>query len=129
MGLVAQAALILALGHGEIRYAVYYRPGLMEAMAVKRGVAGGDCHFAHPTFPIGTRARIRGLRTGHEELCVQADTSQDVDTTGRGSQESDRQRHIRLRRVELGFDEAARICPRGWRGKATECAVVFRVIE
>jgi hypothetical protein len=127
-GLVARAALILALGHGELRYAVMYDPDLMAAMAEKRGVAAAECYFAHPTLPIGTRARIRGLVTGHEELCIEADTSAGVDTTGRGSQESDRQRHIRLRRVELGFDEAARICPPGWRGKASECAVWFRVI-
>lgn len=126
-GLIAGAALVLALGHGELRYAVRYDPELMAAMAYKRGVAAGECYFAHPTLPIGTRAYIRGVRTGHEELCVQADTSQTRDTSGRNSAESDRARHIRLRRVELGFSEALRICPPGWRGAAKECAVVFRV--
>lgn len=128
-GLVAQAIVAFALGHGEIRYAVYYNPGRMEGVAVYRGLSITPCMFAHPTLPIGTRARIRGLRTNHSELCDQRDTSQNVDTTGRGSAESDRARHIRLSRVELGFAEAHRICPRGWQGAAKECAVVFRVEE
>lgn len=127
-GLIAGAALVLGLGHGEIRYAVRYDPGLMAAMAYKRGVVASECYFAHPTLPIGSRAWITGVQTNHSELCVQADTSQSRDTTGRNSAESDRARHIRLRRVELGFSEALRICPPGWQGKATECAVVFRVI-
>lgn len=127
-GLIAGAALVMALGHGELRYAVRYDPELMAAMASKRGVVTSECYFAHPTLPIGSQAWIRGVRTGHEELCVQADTSQHTDTSGRHSAESDRARHIRLRRIELGYDEARRICPQGWQGKATECAVVFRVI-
>lgn len=120
--------MVLSLGHGELRYAVRYDPELMAAMASKRGVAASECYFAHPTLPIGSRAWITGVQTNHSELCVQADTSAGVDTTGRNSAESDRARHIRLRRIELGYDDALRICPPGWQGKATECAVVFRVM-
>lgn len=118
-GLAIQSALLLSLGQGEVRYAVRYDIGGMERVAERRGLAVSDCMFAHPTLPIGSKASITGLVTGHTELCDQRDTSQDVD----------KERHIRLRRVELGFNEAHRICPPGWEGKATECAVIFRVIR
>ena len=113
---------------GDMRFAVRYDPGLMERIAVKRGIPTEPCLFAHPVTAIGSYAYIRGVRTGHMERCRQADTSQDVDTSGRGSQESDRARHIRLRRVELGYAESVRICPPGWQGKATECEVLVWAI-
>jgi len=126
---VAKAVLVWALGAGgDLRFAVRYDPDLMESMALKRGIPIERCLFAHPTLPIGTRARILGLRTGHAELCTQADTSQDRDTTGRNSGESDRARHIRLKRIELGYDESFRICGARWQGAAKECPVRVWVI-
>jgi hypothetical protein len=128
-GLAIQAALALALGAGgDLRWAVRYDPGLMEHMAAKHGLVATGCHFAHPTLPIGTRARIEGVRTGRSEACTQADTSALVDTTGRHSTESDRQRHIRLKRIELGFNESFRICGKGWGGAAKDCPVRVWVI-
>ena len=128
-GLVAQAALVGALlVGGDLRFAVRYDPGVMEGIAEWRGLPVTRCMFAHPTLPIGTRAWIRGNRTGHGEWCDQADTSEDVDTTGRHSSESDRQRHIRLKRVELGYEESFRICGDWWEGAAVECPVEVWVI-
>jgi len=119
MGLIVRAALVLALGAGgDLRFAVRYDPGLMEHMAVKRGLSAAGCHFAHPTLPIGTRVRILGIRTGHAEICTQADTSEAID----------RARHIRLKRIELGYNEALRICGKGWGGTAKECPVRVWVI-
>lgn len=53
---------------------VYYRVGLMERIAAKRGVAGtspDDCYISTPLRGhIGKRWRINGLR------CIQADVPQ-----------------------------------------------------
>jgi hypothetical protein len=129
MGLAVKAALILALGTGgDIRWAVRYDPDLMKEVAERRGLAVTACMFAHPTLPIGGWAYIRGVRTGHMERCRQVDTSQKRDTTGRNSGESDRARHIRLKRIELGYAESFRICGKGWQGAAKECPVKVWVI-
>lgn len=127
-GLIVQAALIGVLAGGDARWAVRYDEDLMADIARRRGIAVERCLFAHPTLPIGTWAWIRGVRTGHMEHCREADTSADVDTTGQGSSESDRQRHIRTKRVELGFAEAMRICGEGWGGDARSCPVKVWVI-
>ena len=127
-GLILQAALVGVLSGGDARNAVRYDPQLMELMATRRGSAVSSCLFAHPVLPIGGWAWIRGMRTGHMERCRQVDTSQDIDTTGHNSGESDRQRHIRTKRVELGHDEALRICGGGWEGAAMECPVVLWVV-
>jgi hypothetical protein len=119
-GLVAQAALIFALGCTgyQERLAVRYDPDLMEGIARARGLPITPCLFAHPTLPLGTRARILGVRTGHAEWCDQADTSEDVD----------RARHIRLRRIELSYAASLRICGAQWGGAAVECPVRVWVI-
>ena len=128
-GLVTTAALVLALGAGgDTRFAVRYDLGAMGRAAQTHGIPVTDCMFAHPILPLGTRARIRGMRTGHEEICVQGDTSQDRDTTGRNSAESDRARHIRLKRVELSYSASFRICGAGWEGAAVECEIRMWVL-
>lgn len=128
VGLIASAALVGVLSGADVRWAVRYDPGGMARMALRRGIPVSPCMFAHPTLAIGSWAWIRGIRTGHMERCRQVDTSQDRDTTGRGSAESDRQRHIRLKRVELGYEESFRICGDWWEGAAVECPVEVWVI-
>lgn len=119
MSLAVKALLILALGAGgDTRWAVRYDPGGMARVAQRRHLPITPCMFAHPTLPIGTRVRILGLRTGHAELCDQVDTSEAID----------RARHIRLKRIELGYDEALRICGKSWGGAAVECPVSVWVI-
>jgi hypothetical protein len=122
--LIAKAALILALGvwqpTWDTRITAHYRPGLMEGVVEYRRERGWDiplsnCYLAHPTLPIGEWVQVKGLNTGKTLMCVGADTSQD----------EDRERHIKAKLVEVGFDEAKILCG-STRLRNDECPTLIR---
>ncbi len=108
MGL-ASAALILALGAGSLgvdrsgwneHIAAHYSKGLMDRVAVRRGLPVTDCMLASPLHPIGAWVEVWGLNTNERQMCQVVDTSQP----------RDRARHIRTRLVELRWESAALLC-------------------
>jgi hypothetical protein len=105
-------ALLIALG-AEVHqgYAPRYAPGVMERVSLRRGMPIAACMVSSPRYGLGTELTIIGVNTEAVETCRVTDVSADTDTTGRGSSESDRQRHIRMgREAELGYEEARRLC-------------------
>lgn len=120
MGLVAHAALALALGAAlvgaDVRYAVRYAPGIFEQVAERRGIEPVSCMVAHPTEPIGTWLIVEGVRTGVRLRCRVLDVSAPAD----------RARHIRLKRIEVDPASGAKLCGAQWHGKASECMVRVR---
>ena len=79
------------------------------------------CMVASPTLPIGSWIWIWGPNTHTLRHCRVTDTSED----------RDRARHIRMRRVELGHSEAISLCGRAaMRDRPEQCKIiVFRVNE
>lgn len=106
-------AIALYGGIVQTGVAPRYDPGVMENTARTRGLPLVSCMVSSPTYPIGTKVVIYGYNTDRAALCRVTDESADIDTTGRNSGESDRKRHIRLKRfAELGYREAIVICGR-----------------
>ena len=125
--------ILLGLLGGEVMqgFAPRYDPGGMERMAKKHGIALDMCHISSAYYPIGTPIYVYGLNTGVLRWCIVSDVSADVDTTGRNSSESDRERHKRTKRIiEVGYAEALSLC-----GKAhindppKRCPVIVYKVE
>lgn len=119
-GLIAKALLILAVGqfgewHGA--FAVRYDPGVFARVSRNRGLPIVACMVAHPTLPIGTWIEVDGP-AGRERARI-------TDT----SAPADKARHIRLKRVELDYSCARRVCPPGWQGAAVECPISWRTLR
>lgn len=121
--LAAQAALVFALGHTgwSHGYAVHYAKGRMEHVANVRRIAQQPCMLAWTAATdadIGrTWLRVVGPNGALDCLVV------DLPRPGKDK------RGLVARRVavELGWRNRG-ICPSGWKGRASECAVVFRVV-
>jgi len=83
----------------------------MEQVARNRGMPQVDCMVSSPRYPLGTWVWVWGDNTGVLLRCRVTDESADTDTSGRGSSESDRERHKRLGwELELGNREARALC-------------------
>jgi hypothetical protein len=121
MGLVAQAALILALGHGASEgYATHYRSGLFETVARNRGMSVVPCMVADDVADMGAWIWVRGVRTGALRRCRVTDVSA-------GSARvpgSDKWRHLRDGLIELDHDSAVEICGPWFRERWRNCPVI-----
>lgn len=115
-------ALALLGGEETAGYAPRYSPGLMAKVAERRGLAPVACMVSSPIYPVGTWIWVWGRTTFALEYCRVTDVSASAD----------RARHIRTRRVvELGYDEAKRICgEEHLNDRPEQCpVVVIRVNE
>lgn len=99
-GLVAQAALLLALGQGDAGYATRYSPGLMHRVASNRAMPVADCMVSDDLARLGTFVWVRGHNTGALLSCQVTDVSQ----------ARDRERHVKAGLVELDWASARRVC-------------------
>lgn len=102
-----------ALNDGAIHsgHASYYARGVMEQVARNREMTRVDCMVSSPRYPLGTWVWVWGANTNTLLHCRVTDVSADIDTSGRRSHESDRERHLRLGwELELGWTEAQRLC-------------------
>lgn len=125
MGLITHAVMALSLGAAlvgaDVGYAVRYAPGRMGRTADIRSIARQPCMVAWTAAAdrdIGeTWLVVEGVKTGRRLRCLVVDLPEPRD------------RPALIRRgilVELNF-ESSDICPKGWRGKATECKVRVKV--
>ena len=98
----------------------------MERVSRVRDLPRVDCMVSSPRYPIGTWVWVYGYTTETLLRCRVTDVSADCDTTGRGSPESDRQRHMRTKReIEVGYTEALRLCGKAAMDKRPEqCPVL-----
>lgn len=122
--LLVELYIALALLGGEemVGYAPRYSPGLMARVAERRGLTPVACMVSSPIYPVGTWVWVWGRSTHTLERCRVTDVSASAD----------RARHIRTRRiVELGYDEAKRICgEQHLNDRPEQCpVVVIRVNE
>lgn len=100
-GLVAQAALILALGAGSYDgIAAHYAPGVMERVSLNRGMSIVACMIASPRHTIGQWVIVEGLNTGKRLHCRVTDTSRPQDW----------QRHLDEGLFELGWANTIDVC-------------------
>ncbi len=82
-------------------YAARYAPGVMDRVAVNRGMPSVGCMISSPLYPIGEWVYVYGKVTGERLKCRITDTSAP----------KDKARHIRNRLfVELNYDSAYTIC-------------------
>ena len=104
MGLVAKVLMSLCLGAGSLGWsdhiAAHYAPGYFARVALYRQLPKADCYVASPQHAIGSWLLVEGVKTGVRRRCLVADTSQPWD----------RQRHVRLRLIELDYASAGAIC-------------------
>lgn len=114
-GLVATAALALALGQPQEGYAVRYAPGVMERVAADRDIAPQTCMVAWTQAidaDIGRAwLRIEGPAGALDCLVVDLPHPRD--------------RPALIKRgilVELGYDNRW-ICGARWTGRARDCRV------
>lgn len=98
------------------RWAVRYAPGVFEQVARNRGMAVERCMVASPVHPLGAWVLVEGANTGRRLRCRVMDVSAPAD----------RQRHIRLRRIEVDPRSGAELCGASWQGRAVECPVKVR---
>jgi hypothetical protein len=103
---------------GEVHagYAPRYSPGVMERVARVRDLAPVDCMVSSPRYEVGAWIWVYGANTGTLLHCRVTDVSQT----------RDRARHLRTKReVELGFEEAQRLCGASALDKRPEqCPVI-----
>lgn len=99
----------------------YYAKGVMERVACNRDMSIVPCMIASPTIPIGTWVNVYGVNTGVVRECRVTDTSA----------QEDKARHIKLRRIELGYNEAISLCgKKAMKGPPEDCPIlVFQVNE
>jgi hypothetical protein len=94
----------LCLGAGSLGWsdhiAAHYAPGYFGRVALYRQLPKADCYVASPQHAIGSWLLIEGVKTGVRRRCLVADTSQPWD----------RQRHVRMRLIELDYASAGAIC-------------------
>lgn len=109
----------------EQAWAARYSPGVMKRVAIKRGLEfrglPGQCGMTIDWAPLGSFILVTGDRTGVSRVCESVDVSQTFHPNGG---ESDQERHVRNRMVELDAKSAWYICgaavyKSGWR----ECPV------
>lgn len=100
----------------ETRYAVRYAPGVFEQVARNRGMEPAPCMVASPVHPLGAWLLVEG-RTGRRLRCKVVDVSAPAD----------RQRHIRLHRIEVDPRSGAILCGAQWQGRAAECPVKVKI--
>jgi len=109
----------------EQAWAARYASGVMRRVAIKRKLKfrglPGQCGMTIDWAPLGSLILVTGDRTGESRVCESVDVSQTRHVHGR---ESDQERHVRNRMVELDADSAYVICGAavyrsGWR----ECPV------
>jgi|SRR5215470_387297 len=117
MGIIAKAALILALGAApQIGYAVRYSENLMERVAAARGIASQPCMVAYTNARDADVGRLwlQVVGPAGNARCLVVDMPRSRDRPG-----------LVKRRVivELDHTSGARVCGRGWRGRAAECPV------
>lgn len=116
MGLAAMAALALALGAGPIHgydgIAAHYAPGVMERVALNRGIPIVGCMIASPRHDIGQWVIVEGANTGKRLRCRVTDTSRPVDW----------QRHMDTGLFELGYTVTDDLCGSA-RLRNDECRV------
>lgn len=118
MGLVAQAALVLALGCGSSGwyqgYAVRYAPGKFEEVENNRGLTHVARNMASPRHPIGSWVWVEGLNTGVRLRIRVADTSKPEHKAG----------HIARGIFEVDPESGALLCGDWWEGNAKECPII-----
>lgn len=121
-GLIAGAALVFGLGctGWEDGYAVFYSPGVMEAVAHKRGIA------VQPRMLAWTQARDGDI--GRTRLRVVGPAGAATFLVIDLPQTKDKQALIRRGvLVELGYMNRW-ICGASWTGRARDCRVkVMRI--
>ena len=134
-GLVAKAALILALGAGprtytaqtvrapdHVGFVVRYAPGRMGRTADIRGIARAP-HMVSYTFArdrdMGKlRLRIKGPGGEMDALVV------DLPRPGKDKANLVRRNVV----VEIAYEDSW-VCPPGWQGRAVECRVEVWVVR
>ena len=109
---------------GEVHagYAPRYSQGVMERVSRVRDLRAVECMVSSPYYPVGTWVWVWGRNTNVLERCRVTDVSA----------AKDRERHIRTKRVvELGYEEARRICgEEHMRDRPEQCPViVLRINE
>ena len=122
--LLIELYIALALPGGEemAGYAPRYSPGVMERVSRVRDLPAVECMVSSPYYRVGTWVWVWGKNTNALELCRVTDVSHP----------RDRERHIRTKRVvELGYEEARRICGEAhMQHRPEQCPViVIRVNE
>lgn len=129
-GMVANAALILALGIGPapsrstdyVGYAVRYAPHVMSRVARNRGITWQP-HMAAYTY-------ARGEDMGHLWLHIVGPAGEADFLVVDLPQPRDRAGLIRRGVIaELDYQSGFLICGKGWTGKATECKIKVRVLR
>lgn len=116
-------------------FAAHYGEGTMTRVANFRGLTPSDCMISTPLLngpgqpsTFGEYATVTSLVTGFQAQCQVVDTSQDIDTTGRGI--TDRQWHLQANRlVELNAEMIGPICnfPRVGYDRPEACPVILTI--
>lgn len=100
--------------------AARYDPGVMEGVAIYRGLAWTGCGMAYDGPPLGTMVRVEGVRTGVARTCQVVDVSETIDLA----------RHVKARQVELDDRAARAVCGRRYyRSRPRECPVRVTVLR
>lgn len=110
-------AVMAALGADiHTGYAPRYAPGVMEQVSRNRDMPIVECMVSSPRYPIGTELIVIGLNTQAIEHCRVTDASHPRDQV----------RHLRTRReVELGYEEARRLCgEQAMQARPEQCPVI-----
>lgn len=111
----------------EPAFAARYGVNVMKRVAIKRGLSfrpiGEQCGMTIDWAPLGSYILVTGVRTGVSRVCQSVDVSQSRHVNGR---ESDLERHIRTRLVELDSRSALAICgKRYFKSRWKECPVMI----
>lgn len=110
---------------------------IMIGVAHVNGLPVKECMISTPLLngpgqenTLGMMVTVESLVTGAVRECQVTDTSQDVNTSGRGDpNESDRERHIRQKKyVEFGWTITPTMCGLSYPGQEPPRACPIRIL-
>lgn len=79
MPIIVLVFLMSLFGQVETGVAAQYSPGLMQQVAVNRGLTPGPCDVAATYAPYGSYVRVGSLVTGRWKMCRVIDYPADKD--------------------------------------------------